>query len=923
MSRSNAGSPSRGWSRRPAARTRLTLEALADRLLLSVYAVINTADGGEGSLRQAILDANAHPGRDTIIFDIPGAEAHTIQPLSPLPTITDSVVIDGTYQPGYAGTPLILLDGSAAGSQASGLVIAAGDSTVRGLDIGNFGEDGIQLGTQLNSPGGNVVAGNYIGIDVTGTRTMSNNRWGVNVLGSPGNTVGGTGARDGNVISGNRHGGIYINHGDHSVVQGNFIGTDATGTIALGNGPGNDGVNLSVGSDVTIGGTIPGARNIISGNYYGVLLQDFSYRAHVQGNYIGTDITGTRPLGNAAGVVDAGQGDRIGGSGVGVRNLISGNRGTGVFIDGSRDIVSGNWIGIDASGTQPLGNGVGVIVVGQFGGANNVIGGTATGTGNIISGNAGDGVSVRADGTRVEGNFIGTDPTGNLALGNGGAGVSVLGIPYTTTIGGTTPGAGNLISGNAGDGVAITYGGRFLVQGNLIGTDVDGDQPLPNGGSGVSVGGGAVVAGVIIGGIGPGAGNVISGNAGNGVDITGSGVRVLGNAIGTDITETYAIANGQDGVLIEGDAHDNAIGGTTPGAGNLISGNTLAGISITGPGTRDNRIQGNLIGTDALGTTALPNYDGVFLDVTSANTIGGTEAGAGNLISGNILDGIRNYSNHILVQGNRIGTDASGTLPLGNGYMGVALNLFSSNNTIGGTVAGASNTIAFNGNSGVFVDSGASNAILGNAIFGHDNGLGIYLRFGGQAFPTITAAFSGEGLTTIEGTLTSTPSTTFHLEFFVNAVCNYNGYGEGERFLASFPLTTDADGNAAFTFTVAVAVDPGQFITATATDPGNNTSEFSACAEVSGLDTFRVLISAASAIPNRIDSARELAGSGWEGGGTPSVETTSPPLNPLPVNNPPGGPFTTTGRSHRVSVGRQGIGPVDLFLIALGEDLDG
>jgi titin len=812
----------------------LSLEVLEDRFLLAVYAVINTADSGGGSLRQAILDANAHPGRDTIIFDIPGAEAHTIQPLSPLPTITDPVVIDGTYQPGYAGSPLILLDGSLAGSQASGLVITGGDSTVRGLDIGNFGGDGIQLGTQLNSPGGSVVAGNYIGIDVTGTRTMSN-RYGINVLGSPRNTVGGTGALDGNVISGNRFNGIYIVHGDQLVVQGNFIGTDATGAVALGNGTGY-GVNLSGGSDVTIGGGVPDARNIISGNYYGVLLQDLSYGAHVQGNYIGTDITGTRPLGNATGVWDAGQGDMIGGSGAGVRNLISGNRGAGVVVDGSRDIVSGNWIGIDASGTHRLGNGVGVAVVGDFGGANNVIGGTATGAGNIISGNAGDGVRVVADGTQVEGNFIGTDPTGNLALGNGGAGVSVLGIPYSTTIGGTIPGAGNVISGNAGDGVAITYAGRFQVQGNLIGTDVDGDQPLPNGGSGVSVGSGNVVAGVIIGGIGPGAGNVISGNDGDGVHITTFGVQVLGNAIGTDITESYPVANGQNGVSITGSAHDNSIGGTAQGAGNLISGNNVDGIFIDNG--RGNQIQGNFIGTDALGTTAVPNLDGVFLDDTSANTIGGIAAGAGNLISGNSRDGIMMFtSDNNLVQGNRIGTDAGGSLPLGNGYVGVALAYYSSANTIGGTVGGAANTIAFSGNTGVLVDTGSGNAILGNAIFGHDNALGIELLEGGnhnQEFPNIAAAFSGGGLTTIEGTLTSTPSTTFRLEFVVNSVCNYNGYGEGEQFLAAFTVSTDADGNAAFSLTVAVTVDAGKFIAATATDPGNNTSQFSACAEVNG-----------------------------------------------------------------------------------------
>ena len=497
MLRSHAASPSRRWSRRPAARAqRLVLEPLADRLLLSVYAVINTADSGEGSLRQAILDANAHPGQDTIIFDIPGRGAHAIRPLSPLPAITDPAVIDGSTQPGYAGRPLIVLDGSSAGSQANGLVIAAGGSTVRGLDIGNFGLDGIQLGTQLHSPGGNVVAGNYLGIDVTGTRAMTN-RIGVNVLGSPGNTVGGTDALDGNVISGNRGSGIYINGGDHSVVQGNFIGTDATGTIALGNGPGNYGVDLSAGTDVTIGGTVPDARNVISGHYFGVLLDDLSYGAHVQGNYIGTDLTGTRPLGNTTGVWDAGQGDLIGGSGARAGNLISGNRG-GVNIDGSRDIVSGNWIGIDASGRHPLGNGVGVSVVGEVGGVNNVIGGTAPGAGNIISGNAGDGVRVVADGTRVEGNYIGTDPTGTLALGNQGVGVSVYG--NTSTIGGTTPGAGNVISGNAGDGVMITYVSRFLVQGNLIGTDGDGDQPLPNGGNGVSVVGSAFVAGVLIGG---------------------------------------------------------------------------------------------------------------------------------------------------------------------------------------------------------------------------------------------------------------------------------------------------------------------------------------------------------------------------------------------------------------------------------------
>jgi hypothetical protein len=176
-------------------------------------------------------------------------------------------------------------------------------------------------------------------------------------------------------------------------------------------------------------------------------------------------------------------------------------------------------------------------------------------------------------------------------------------------------------------------------------------------------------------------------------------------------------------------------------------------------------------------------------------------------------------------------------------------------------------------------------------------------------------------LTTIEGTLTSAPSTTFQLEFFVNSVCNYNGYGEGKQFLASFPLTTGADGNAAFTFTVAVSVDPDQFIAATATDPGNNTSEFSACAEVTGQAAFQALIPSTSANPNGIVSARERAGVISGGAGTRGVETTSSLPNPLPANSPPVRPLTAKGRSSSPFGGRLVIGQTNLFRGALGDDL--
>src|SRR5262249_14598745 len=150
--------------------------------------------------------------------------------------------------------------------------------------------------------------------------------------------------------------------------------------------------------------------------------------------------------------------------------------------------------------------------------------------------------------------------------------------------------------------------------------------------------------------------------------------------------------------------------------------------------------------------------------------------------------------------------------------------------------AGAANTIAFNGGDGVLVDAGTGNAVLRNAIFSN-TGLGIRLINGGnndQAAPVLTSATSGGGVTTVQGTLTGRPNTPFTLELFANPVCDPPGFGEGERFLGSLTVTTDADGMASFTLALAIPVDLGQFLTATATDPTNNTSAFSRCAEVTG-----------------------------------------------------------------------------------------
>jgi hypothetical protein len=209
------------------------VDVLEDRTVPSTLTVLNNRDNGPGSLRQAILDADSNPGLDTIRFRI-GAGAQTIHVGSggfgALPAVTDPVVLDGTTQPGFAGRPLIELDGTAAGVGADGLVITAGASTVRGLVINRFQGKAIAL----TMGGGNRIEGNYLGTDSSGTTALGNLR-GVSIDGSANNTVGGTTPASRNIISGNSGNGVYIVNAGDNMVVGNYIGTDVTGTQALPN----------------------------------------------------------------------------------------------------------------------------------------------------------------------------------------------------------------------------------------------------------------------------------------------------------------------------------------------------------------------------------------------------------------------------------------------------------------------------------------------------------------------------------------------------------------------------------------------------------------------------------------------------------------------------------------------------------------
>jgi titin len=304
-----------------------------------------------------------------------------------------------------------------------------------------------------------------------------------------------------------------------------------------------------------------------------------------------------------------------------------------------------------------------------------------------------------------------------------------------------------------------------------------------------------------------------------------------GNYIGTDINGAAAVANTNIGVYLSG-ASGVTVGGTVSGAGNVISGNTTAGVYVDGNIATGNTIEGNYIGTDVSGTVALGNGIGVYLASTgSGTTVGGTTSAALNVISGNHSMGVyvSGTTTGAVIEGNYIGTNAAGMGLVGNVGYGIYLN-GSSGNTIGGTATGAGNVISGNGvpttAPGVAVNGGNDDAILANSIFGN-GGLGISLSNAnnGEAAPVLSAASYSSGILTVSGTVQGTVGATLTIEFFSNPTSS----AQGETYLGSTTVTVAGNGTATFsgvTFTTALTAK-GQFITATATDASGDTSEFS------------------------------------------------------------------------------------------------
>ncbi|WNM63854.1 DUF4347 domain-containing protein [Candidatus Nitrospira neomarina] len=953
--------------------------------VLATYTVTNTNDSGAGSFRQAILDANANAGSDTINFSIAGAGPHVITLTgSELDPITGPVLIDGWSEPDFAGTPVIRIDGSSLGGPSRDGLSFTGTSdgsTVRGLMITGFSRDGILIQSGADNI---TVVGNWIGTTGTGSTGVGNGDDGIEIAGSNA-IIGGTGANDRNVITNSGDEGITIVGSGVTghLIQGNYIGLDPDGSTGGGNT--DVGIAIITGSGNTIGGTTAAARNVISKNFEGIEIN--TNNNIVQGNYIGTDAGGTLNRGNRSDdgveVQGSATGNLIGGTAAGAGNLIAFNALDGVnIVNGSSNAVLGNRIhsnsnlGIDLGTSGVTANDAGDPDTG----ANNLqnfpvlTSANSNTSGTTIVGTLNTNASLAyrieffanrpsvADASNGEGErYLGfttvtTDGSGNASfnvtlnsvwinagdrvtatatrdLGGGNYGdtsefaanatatsTGIVVVDTTSDVSdGTTTSITNLGNARGADGrislreavaatnatggtdtivfnipAALTGGAHTIIVSSALpsiteAVIIDGTTEPDFGTTpiieidGTSAGAGS--NGLVISGTGGGStlrGLVIQNFVQNGILLQGGNNLIAGNYIGLDADGTTTRGNNTSGTGIQGgiriESANNTIGGLVAADRNVISGNIFSGIALAGAGATGNQIRGNYIGTDAGGTLDRGNtQEGIEIDNADGNTIGGSAAGAQNVISGNDSDGIEidNGDNNI-IQGNYIGTDYTGTLDLGNSRDGIDLNEDTGDgatgNLIGGTGANEGNLIFGNDLHGIEVRDAPTtgNAILGNRIYGNtlrginleggtEDGFGVTANDAGdgdagandlQNFPVLTTAdVDSPTQVTIDGTFNSTASSTFRIEFYKNTIAtgqDPSSHGEGQTYLGFTSVTTDGSGNGTFNTTLTASVTAGEFVTATATRDlggGNygSTSEFALNATATAVNDIPVI----------------------------------------------------------------------------------
>ena len=725
---------------------------------------------GGCSLRAAVAAANADAARDTIAFAIPGDGPHVIGLNGPNLVLTQPAVIDATTEPGYAGAPLIEIRDVTTSLTAYGLQVMGGSSEIRGLAFTEWGT-ALFLGGQNGGPGGNVVDRNYFGLEPDGTTVRTNNFTDIRVQGSSNNVIGGGSFAHGNVLAGPRD---------------NQFWCCGDGTIY--------GVEIHQGSPVTVGPLVPAENN------------------RVIGNLIGTDASGAVQHGHrGAAVLISAPNNVVGEPGSG--NVLSGAT-YGLFSDSTNMTVQGNLIGTNASGTAALGNLDSGIRLEQGNAPraseNHLIGGSAIGAGNVISGN-GNGVLLQAyaRSNTIKGNKIGTDITGEVALPNNN-GIQMSGAT-NNVIGGPNPADRNVISGNRNAGIQVFQGGAGgqqvpavgnIVEGNIVGLTPS-DEPLGNGPLPSSVAPGRLPngAGVAIqGSTNLVRANVISANSGFGLSLNGTNNTASGNLIGTDAAGSQPLGNATTGIRVDGT--NNTVGGENPADGNVIAVNGRAGVSVDS-GTQN---------------------------VIAYNTIGVGPAGE---VWGNGASGV--------------------DILWGSGFTQVVDNTIAYN---GDAVDPGDKDNNEWGNDGVFVDMGHGNTIRGNSIYANaDLGIDLgefpvdpdWFAYSGvtpndagdvdnssdganalQNFPVLDPWTDGASESTVTGELNSEPNSQYDLEFFVQPGCDTSGHGEGKVPVAVSQVTTDSAGHADFTVSLQGFAAHTDAVTATATG-GGNTSEFSAC----------------------------------------------------------------------------------------------
>ncbi|MEQ1644821.1 MAG: hypothetical protein ABL959_15335, partial [Pyrinomonadaceae bacterium] len=849
---------------------------------------VNTADDAGGgncqgdglpcSLRRALFWANFTPN-NMIVFNIPGAGVHTINLTSQFPDIVTGTTLDATTQPGYIGKPLIEIKGDLMTGAKEGLRTARPNVTIRGFAVN--GMPGI-------AEGGSVIAGSGIVI--------------LSYLGEPLAT--------------------------NVTVESNFLGTNPDGSADLGND--GNGIQIYDADSNNIGGTIPQARNILSGN--GVVDEDGTKAGvgfaitggnynKIYNNYVGTDVTGALSLGNFQGAFVAGIANEIGGDQPGMGNVISGNGGP---------------VNIN---NQCSGQGISVV--------------------QLYSPSTGEALT---DGTSIKGNLIGTSASGLSKVRNCTTGVASTGN-LNTTIGSITSEGRNTISGNDWDAIWCGYNdsaffpisGGCYIMGNEIGTNINGNAAIANTEDNNSCIGFCLITDTIwlptepidfalVGSPGQtapesacqGNCNLISGNrsieggfgggaflkAGNGFGM------IVSNFIGTNRTGTQALPNqdggtGYSGSVVIGAVFGDGQGGLIP-AGNLISGNDygarIESIDVGGLFF----MKGNTVGFSADGLSAIPNggLGGDSSQGLGASAQGGTSVliGGSTPLERNTIgnttsiipgrgDGINTFANigsSVVVQGNYIGLDRQGNAAPNTGD---GIEAKGEGRTIigGGGLGGSENTIANNGRAGVFIFNFTGSfstlktervAVRGN-IIKNNGGLGIditNLVQGGpndgdgvtendcqdldtgpnglQNYPELYAPIQNQdGTLRIDTVLRSLPSRNYTIDYYLNNQPDPTNHGEGQTYLGVGSMTTNGNSFASASFNTTQQLPTTAFITATATDEEGNTSEFSCAAGVCAAEgsTFEEATNAATLPPACI---------------VPIVVTTNGDENDLDGENP-------------------------------------